>query len=274
MLRNLLLVVLLALQANLFAQQTIVMRDKTKISATIVDVTSDKLKLKEGAVSTSLVAEVYYKDSLDAQQNDKIVQLMLYKDILVYANQKLVLKKEIAKLDLTKTETSPRSAEASDRYEFTEPNEMSFGFGLGINYGGIGGQFQYYPEKHIGLFAGGGYSLLTVGYNLGVEAHLTPDKSFSMFFSAMYGTNGFIIVEGASQFNKSYTGFSMGLGAQFANGRNPKNFFKAQIILPFRPDYDRDLDALKNNPSIIFEDDPWPVLISFGYHFGNHSRGD
>lgn len=154
----------------------------------------------------------------------------------------------------------------------TEPNETNLGVGIGVNYGFLGGQAQYFPDKHIGLFAAGGFALIGFGYAIGTEIFIQPDKRVSPFISGMYGTNGVIVIEGFSEANKIYSGFSIGFGARIDNVRNPKNHFKVQLVIPFRKQFDRDINTLKNNPNIIFEDEPWPVLISFGYHFGNRSH--
>jgi hypothetical protein len=258
-----------------YAQQRITMRDNTKISATLQSIEGDKLKLKEGAVSLNMVTGVYYTDSLSLLRDERLIQQLIRKNIAVYFNDAPVLKKEIAELDTaTQPVPAPENKNETEDFTISEPAENSLGLGIGANYGFIGAQFQYFPQKHIGLFAGGGYALIGFGYAVGAEIFLQPDKRVSPFFSGMYGTNGVIVVEGLSQFDKMYSGFSIGFGARIDNARNPKNHFKVQMLIPFRKQFDRDINTLKNNPNIIFEDEPWPVLISFGYHFGNRSHSN
>nr|MCU0382909.1 hypothetical protein [Cyclobacteriaceae bacterium] len=210
---------------------------------------------------------------------DLLIQQLIRKDISVYFNDVLVLKKYVTELDNPIQKQGDPLAEKkeeknTDDYQIAEPAENNVGIGLGVNYGFLGGQVQYFPNKNIGIFAGGGYALIGFGYAIGTEIFIQPDKRVSPFFSGMYGTNGVIVVDGFSEANKIYSGFSIGFGVRFDNARNPKNHFKVQMLLPFRPEFDRDIDSLMSNPNIIFEDEPWPVLLSFGYHFGNRSHSN
>jgi hypothetical protein len=260
---------------TVYSQQLITMRDNTKISATIQGIEGDRLKLKEGAVTLALVSGVYYTDSVSLMRDDILIQQLIRKNIVVYYNDVPVLKKEIAGLDIpSQTPAASENKNETENFTISEPAENNFGIGIGANYGFLGGQLQYFPSKNIGLFAGGGFAFIGFGYAIGAEVFLQPDKRVSPFFSGMYGTNGVIAVEGFSEANKIYSGFSIGFGVRFDNARNPKNHFKVQMLIPFRKQFDQDINTLKNNPNIVFENEPWPVLLSFGYHFGNRSHSN
>lgn len=142
----------------------------------------------------------------------------------------------------------------------------SLGVGLGLDYGGVlGVRLTVLPSKYAGLFAGGGYNLNGLSYNVGGIFRLMPGKSICPFVAGMYGYNAVIVIAGASQFNKTYYGSSIAFGAEFPMN-DGKNFLSAGLIIPFRSDeFDNDVNALKRNSAIELND-PSPVLISVGYH--------
>jgi hypothetical protein len=150
----------------------------------------------------------------------------------------------------------------ADEEEYSKTN---IGFGIGLTYGGIGMRLSVLPARHIALFAAGGYNIDGLGYNLGTQIRIAPDKSAVPYFLAMYGYNSVIVVQGGEHLNGTYYGPSIGGGVEF-HSRNQQNFFTAELLVPFRPAaFKEDMDALKNMPSIeIIE--PWPVLIGVGYH--------
>ncbi len=152
-----------------------------------------------------------------------------------------------------------------------ERNKFDLGLGLGIEYSGfLGAQLEYAPISHLGIFASGGYFLAGLGWDVGLKAYLMPkikSKSFRVYATGMYGTNVAIFVVDANQYNKIYLGPSVGAGLEMRFGAKKVNGLNIGLILPFRsPDYDLDIDALKNNPNIEDLSDPLPVGISVGYH--------
>lgn len=143
----------------------------------------------------------------------------------------------------------------------------SIGFGVGIDYGGIGGRFAVPLSKAASAFLSAGYAIAGVGYNAGLRARFS-NKPTSLTASIMYGYNSVIKIEGAPQLDKIYTGVSIGLGFQINSRRNQYNSFQAGFILPFRSDeFEHDWNSIKRNTNIKTLSDPWPVLITVGYHF-------
>ena len=145
---------------------------------------------------------------------------------------------------------------------------MNIGLGIGIDYGGFGGRFTYLPVERVGLFAGLGYNLIGAGYNIGAMYRFMPSKRVCPTFGAMFGYNGVIKVENASEYDQAYYGVSISGGVEFRL-RNNKNYINLELIIPFRSqEFQDDVDALKDNPSIEFKNEPIPVAFSVGYHFG------
>lgn len=152
------------------------------------------------------------------------------------------------------------------QYEWEEEEyKANLGLGMGISYGGFGARLSVLPVKQVALFAAGGYNLDGFGYNVGAEFRLLPGKKIIPALLAMYGYNGVIVVKGAEQYNKTYYGPTIGGGVEIHSGSG-QNFFTIELLVPFRSrEFDYDLRALQNNPSIEITG-PWPVAFSFGYH--------
>jgi hypothetical protein len=150
--------------------------------------------------------------------------------------------------------------------EYEDAIPVNVGLGIGISYGGIGGRLTYFPQRSIGLFAAAGYNLHKAGFNGGLVARILPDKKVCPIAMAMYGYNAVIVVEGASEYNKTYYGPSFGGGIELRMGQNG-NYMNFELLLPIRSqDYRDDMDALQNNPSIEITEAS-PVSLSIGYHF-------
>ena len=152
-----------------------------------------------------------------------------------------------------------------------ESNDMAWnlGLGLGIDYGGFGAQLQCRPAPPLVIFAGGGYALSGFGYNAGVQGRILPSAKWCPFISAMYGYNAVIVVQGASEFNQLYYGPSVGVGLEDHRRDNADNFWRFELILPFRPqEFQDDMDALKKNPVIDIKSEPPPFSFSVAFHFG------
>ncbi|CAN5340424.1 hypothetical protein BH09BAC3_BH09BAC3_07650 [soil metagenome] len=137
----------------------------------------------------------------------------------------------------------------------------SFGFGAGIDYGAFGIKLTVVPEKHIGLFLGGGI----LGYNIGGDIRLRPGRKITPTLSAMYGLNAMIIHPGVFSIFKGYRGYSVGLGAELKAGLRRNNFWKFQLLVPFRTaEYENDVGNYNANGYSI--SDAWPVVVSVGFH--------
>jgi hypothetical protein len=142
----------------------------------------------------------------------------------------------------------------------------NLGFGLGLDYGGIGAQLGFLPTKSISIFGSIGYNLNGAAGNGGIAFLLSPNKKVCPKLAVMYGYNAVIVVQGTSQYNKTYYGSSVGGGIHL-NTRNNQNFINIELFVPFRSsDYSSDLKALKNNSSITGIREPLPITFSIGYH--------
>jgi hypothetical protein len=151
----------------------------------------------------------------------------------------------------------------------TSFSKMDVGIGLGMDYGGIGGRLTYLPIQKLGLFGALGYNLESVGYNVGAVYKFMPDNKFCPTFSAMYGYNAVIIVEGASAYNETYYGPSISMGVEWKAGKKIKNIWNLEVVIPFRSqEFNDDWDAIKDNPNFDVKRDVFPLGFSVGYHFG------
>ncbi|GHN01607.1 hypothetical protein WSM22_30960 [Cytophagales bacterium WSM2-2] len=167
------------------------------------------------------------------------------------------------------------------RSSIYEEGMGSFGMGIGLDYGGVGGRFMFIPEPHIGLFAGGGFALAGFGYNFGGMLRLMPQKKFTPTIAGMFGTNAAIFATGTATttgaggttvtqpgLSKMYFGPSISVGLIVRSLKYQGRYLHFQVAMPFRTsDYQTDLDASKAagfKPYYL----PGAVVASIGYHFG------
>jgi hypothetical protein len=153
------------------------------------------------------------------------------------------------------------------------------GFGFGIDYGGfLGAKFEVSPFDRLGIFVSGGYYLIGFGWQAGVLGYIIPkttEKTFRLAGKFMYGTNSVIMVvneQGGStivgdEYNKIYTGATIGLVGQLRFGTYKKNGFDVELNYLFRDSgfYD-DYNRMKNDPRLTDVTEPLPVSFSIGYH--------
>jgi hypothetical protein len=154
-----------------------------------------------------------------------------------------------------------------NQQEDAPESPFNVGIGLGLDYGTFGVKFSGFPVKHFGLFAGLGYNLVKVGYNLGAIGRILPDKKVCPYVTGMYGSNSVIVIQNASSYNKTYYGPTFGAGIEL-HFKNNQNFMNFGLLIPVRSQefYD-DWDRIKALPGITNVTDPSPVAISIGYHF-------
>ncbi len=141
------------------------------------------------------------------------------------------------------------------------------GMGLGMDYGGLGFNAEFVPIKYLGIFAAGGYNFNGLGFNGGVSFKALPDCKITPTVIGMYGYNAVIVVAGATKYNKTYFGPSVGIGGELKVGRRD-NKLKAAIFYPFRNStFEKDYDAVKADPSIQMNGEMLPITYSIGFHF-------
>lgn len=149
---------------------------------------------------------------------------------------------------------------------------VDIGAGFGLDYGGLlGFQLTYTPIKHLGVVVSAGYHLVSFGWQLGLKAYILPKTNMKRVrptVKVMYGSNRAIIVDGTSQYNKSYVGFTPGAGIELRFGGRKTHGLNIDLNFPissasFKDDYEK----LKNDPNIDITIPPSPVAFAIGYHF-------
>ena len=153
-----------------------------------------------------------------------------------------------------------------------ENHNMDIGLGLGLDYGGVFGvQVGFVPIKHLTLFAAGGYHMIGFSWEVGAKGLVIPKNNKNIarpFGKVMYGSNSVIKVEGASEYDKIYHGFTIGAGVELRFGKSRSNGLDLDLNFPLRtPEFWEDWNDIKNNPSLQVTQDPLPVAFSVGYHF-------
>lgn len=95
--------------------------------------------------------------------------------------------------------------------------KASIGIGLGVPYGILGINGEYFFLRNLSLSAGIGTSIFAgPGYSAGLRLYLrSPENTWQPKVSAHYGTNGLIATGGFSQ---TYRGLTLGLGQIFMFG--------------------------------------------------------
>jgi hypothetical protein len=150
--------------------------------------------------------------------------------------------------------------------------DESIGFGLGLDYGGVGAKFMAPVGKRVSVMAGVGYNLNDVGFNVGATYYPLPpslEKSIRPVIVGMYGYNAVILTdsrkEPASIYDKTYYGPSLGGGFEYHPKSSDGNFLSINLLFPFRPKkFDEKLDEAEANGVNTMV---YPVYVSVGYHF-------
>jgi hypothetical protein len=147
-------------------------------------------------------------------------------------------------------------------------DKVSAGLGLGLDYGGIGGNFLVYPQKNIGLFGGVGYPIVGVGFNAGLKVRIIPKnpKAATLLYAlAMYGYNAAIQVKKLAELNKLFYGPTFGIGLDVRASRKSKDYWTFALLIPIRKaEVDVYIDNLKNS-GVEFTNGLIPIAISIGY---------
>ncbi|MCO5241669.1 MAG: hypothetical protein M9904_16595 [Chitinophagaceae bacterium] len=146
------------------------------------------------------------------------------------------------------------------------------GPGFGFDHGGIGVKGEYQPVKYVGIFAGVGYNLATVGANGGVIYNMLPDKRVTPVITAMYGYNAVMKVKYLNGTDYGvYNGLTIGAGADFKLGRSQRSKINVNLLVPFRnADFFREYNLIRQNGTI--KQDIVPIAFSFGWNFSIFSK--
>lgn len=147
---------------------------------------------------------------------------------------------------------------------------INLGFGTGLDYGGFGARISLLPIENVAFFGAAGYNMLQPAWNAGIIVKASPTKVVVPVFVAMYGYNAVLLINDRNSYNevhsKTYYGPSLGFGIDIKpRGRN---YLSIEGLVPFRSDkFQDDLESIKNSYSVELRTNPWPVLISIGFHF-------
>lgn len=148
-------------------------------------------------------------------------------------------------------------------------DKLALGFGIGQDYGGIGGNILYYPQRNVGLFCGLGYNLAGVGFNLGVKSRIAVGSSKSqvmLYALAMYGYNAVVKVADAPNLNKVFYGPTVGAGLDFKPKKYSDDYMSVSLFVPLRSSEVQEyMDYLGNAYGVEFEQGLFPVTFSIGY---------
>lgn len=146
--------------------------------------------------------------------------------------------------------------------------ETTLGLGIGLPYGAFGLRVGNNVAHGLNLYAGVGYQLSGVGWNIGLLKDFPSSGMAQFYLTGMYGTNGAIKIVGLSEYDKVYTGPTFGLGIKINSRKTEGNYWDVGLLLPFRSgDYKDDERAVRNDPRISSFQAAWPVLFLVGYNF-------
>lgn len=147
-------------------------------------------------------------------------------------------------------------------------DKLSLGFGMGLDFGGFGGNLVVYPSENFGLFAGAGYNVVGFGFNGGLKIRFNAENANKIkpYLLAMYGYNSVINVSNRTELNKIFYGPTVGFGFDFRYKPNRIGYWTLALLIPIRNSEVSDyIDDLKSNYGVKFKNELSPVNISFGY---------
>ena len=144
--------------------------------------------------------------------------------------------------------------------------QVYLGLGMGLDYGVFGAKIEYLPVKHLGLYGGFGYNLLSVGWNVGATFKILPDKNVSPNLMLFYGYNGGTKVEGVSKYDMTSYGVTIGGNLDIKVG-SKGNKISVGLFVPIRSQKFMDnYDAMKNDPWVEMKTALLPITVGVGYN--------
>jgi hypothetical protein len=152
-------------------------------------------------------------------------------------------------------------------------DKLSLGAGGGYEFGGIGGNVIFYPQRNIGVFVGVGWPLTynIVGYNAGIKIRFAADNNASVitpFILAMYGYNTAIRYPNDNEYDKLFYNFTFGGGVDFRPAKSKLGFLSLTIYMPLRdPDAKNYVNNIELFRGIVNSNKFFPFSVSLGYKF-------
>ena len=144
----------------------------------------------------------------------------------------------------------------------------TLGFGVGLDYGGIGANMLVYTNKNVGFFGGFGYAIAGLGFNAGTKIRIVSQKHFTdPYFIAMYGYNAAIKIKDAEGYNKMFYGPSFGFGLDFRTKKIKKVYWTVALLVPVRSSaVNNYIDAMESEGA-EFNTKLLPITYCIGYRF-------
>ncbi|CAN5340385.1 hypothetical protein BH09BAC3_BH09BAC3_07640 [soil metagenome] len=255
-----------------YSQEALItLKDSLKIRTELVAIKGIYLITKSGTLGINEIYSFRFANEGELERNPELSKDLLNTGIIIYiGNEKLksIQSDEWAKKLQVHEPVAPTPETPKEDVEVA-----SFGVGVGLDYGGLGGRFSYQVNPQLGAFISGGYAIAGVGFNIGMRGRLNPEKNFIPTLSVMYGYNGAIQITGGGpsggNFNKVYYGPSIGVGFERRLRNLNRDYWQLELLVPFRSaEYDRDIAYFKS----IISSTPLPIAISVGYHWVIHNR--
>jgi hypothetical protein len=150
------------------------------------------------------------------------------------------------------------------------PEGMSVGLGTGLNYGLIGGNILFYPQKNIGIFMSGGYQLTKLAFDVGIKLRSIGKSNTSILkptATIMYGANTYIWLRYQSSYNTYFKGITLGLGLDAHFNGNKRGYWSFDVLYPFRDDETIEYINEMKDEGMGFRFELLPIVISAGYRF-------
>ncbi|MDR1983437.1 MAG: hypothetical protein LBQ28_01230 [Prevotellaceae bacterium] len=160
------------------------------------------------------------------------------------------------------------TSEISETSETSQTN-LYLGVGIGFDFGGLGGKIEYLPAKNFGLFAGLGYNMSSLGWNVGATYKISPEKKISPNLMLFYGYNAVFTGDDsyARQYDMTSYGFTLGFNLDIKSGQKGDKW-SFGIFIPIRSSkFNDNYDAAKKDPMLDIEGALLPIGISAGYIF-------
>lgn len=157
----------------------------------------------------------------------------------------------------------------SEEHTIVTIKKSSIGVGIGIPYGIVGTNFDINVAPNVNFSMGIGTTIFAgMGYNFGAKVFLvSPESNFRPRLSAYYGINSMIVPEtgfGLSDDGKSYSGLSVGFGAQWMWGSSKSNGLDFDFVYIASSNWD--LKEWRKSGYVV--DEPGKLKISVGYRHG------
>lgn len=155
-----------------------------------------------------------------------------------------------------------QAQDAASTPQTIKESKVGVGIGFGIPYGILGVNVDFVVAPNLNLTAGLGTSTVDLGYSFGAKYFFSDvSHSFRPRILALYGTNAVLWDASGWDNDKSYTGLSLGAGAQWMWGESKSNGLDFDII--FIATTGLDVNDLKNQGIIV--DEPGKIKFSIGY---------